>query len=106
MLSLEAAALAYLLSLTWLVCFIVMAIVSYGGEGKVNISGIDQVVPSGVEVTQKMQLIATSLEFALFGDLAVRSTWARRVEPDDEVEEKVFGVLNADSRNVYVSESV
>ncbi|KIK67935.1 hypothetical protein GYMLUDRAFT_36743 [Collybiopsis luxurians FD-317 M1] len=88
MISVEAAALECLLSLTWLVCFVVMAIISYGSQGKVDVFGINEVFPADVDGTQRMQLIATSLEFALLGDLAIRTTWSRNVSLEDE--EKLF----------------
>ncbi|KAE9410134.1 hypothetical protein BT96DRAFT_469638 [Gymnopus androsaceus JB14] len=68
MVSAEAAAFAYLLSLTWLVCLIMMVLVAW---------------------SSRVQLMGTSLEFGLLGDLAIRSTWARRAEWDDEKNETI-----------------
>ncbi|KAJ4478326.1 hypothetical protein J3R30DRAFT_3480509 [Lentinula aciculospora] len=88
MFSVEAVVFAYLLSLSWLACFVVMVYVAWKSEGKAtHIAGMDEAFLTAIDnATQRLQLMCTSLEFGMLGDLAIRSTWARRSGFDDCVE--------------------
>ncbi|KAJ3854520.1 hypothetical protein EV368DRAFT_36559 [Lentinula lateritia] len=85
MLSVEAVVFAYLLSLSWLACFVVMVYVAWKSQGKSpQLLGMDEAFLTAIDnATQRLQLMCTSLEFGLLGDLAVRSTWARRSKFED-----------------------
>ncbi|KAJ4497776.1 hypothetical protein C8R41DRAFT_186381 [Lentinula lateritia] len=85
MLSVEAVVFAYLLSLSWLACFVVMVYVAWKSQGRSSqLLGMDEAFLTAIDnATQRLQLMCTSLEFGLLGDLAVRSTWARRSEFED-----------------------
>ncbi|KAJ3865388.1 hypothetical protein EV359DRAFT_80561 [Lentinula novae-zelandiae] len=85
MLSVEAVVFAYLLSLSWLACFVVMVYVAWKSQGRSSqLFGMDEAFLTVIDnATQRLQLMCTSLEFGLLGDLAVRSTWARRSEFED-----------------------
>lgn len=89
MVSAEAAAFAYLLSLTWLVCLIMMVLVAWSSVRNAQLFGMNMVFSDDLDITQRVQLMGTSLEFGLLGDLAIRSTWARRAEWDDEKNETI-----------------
>ncbi|KAJ3756451.1 hypothetical protein EV360DRAFT_11989, partial [Lentinula raphanica] len=80
MVSVEAAVFAYLLSFTWLACFVVMVYVAWKDQMKaIKIAGMNEAFVTAIDnATQRLQLMCTSLEFGLLGDLAVRTTWARR----------------------------
>jgi len=91
MISIEAAVLACLLSLGWLACFIVMVLISKGSLGTVDPFGLNETISTyAVSITQRLQFIGTPLEFGLLGDIAIRSTWARRAAFYDDWEEKVY----------------
>ncbi|KAJ3813914.1 hypothetical protein F5876DRAFT_34138 [Lentinula aff. lateritia] len=85
MLSVEAVVFAYLLSLSWLACFVVMVYVAWKSQGKLpQLLGMDEAFLTAIDnATQRLQLMCTSLEFGLLGDLAVRSTWTRRSKFED-----------------------
>ncbi|KAJ3921853.1 hypothetical protein F5877DRAFT_64573 [Lentinula edodes] len=85
MLSVEAVVFAYLLSLSWLACFVVMVYVAWKSQGRSpQLFGMDEAFLTAIDnATQRLQFMCTSLEFGLLGDLAVRSTWARRSEFED-----------------------
>lgn len=87
MASVEATAFAYVLSLTWLVCLVLMLLVAWSSETNVQLFGMDMVFSSNLNATQRLQLMATSLEFGLVGDLAIRSTSARQAVYDNEKSE-------------------
>ncbi|KAJ3788698.1 hypothetical protein GGU10DRAFT_95029 [Lentinula aff. detonsa] len=88
MISVEAVVFAYLLSLTWLACFVVMVYVAWKSQMKtIRIVGMNETFLTAIDnATQRLQLMCTSLEFGLLGDLAVRSTWARRYGFEDYAE--------------------
>lgn len=89
MASVEATAFAYLLSLTWLVCLVLMLLVAWSSETNVQLFGMNMVFSSDLDVTQRLQLMATSFEFGLVGDLAIRSTSARQTVCDNEKNERM-----------------
>lgn len=78
MISVPAIAAAYVLSLAWLVAFIVMVLIAYGHEAEIELFWIHANFPDGEITTQRLQLLFTSLEFSILGDFAIRSTILRR----------------------------
>ncbi len=77
--SVYAMVYAGLLCTGWIFAFVIMTLVAWDQpQGTVVVWDIDIRFPEYVVYTQRLQFLLTSLQFALFGDLTIRSVVLRR----------------------------
>ncbi|KAK0191173.1 hypothetical protein F5146DRAFT_587374 [Armillaria mellea] len=77
--SVYAVVCAGILCTGWILAFVIMTLVAWDGpQGTVHVWDIHVRFPDYVVYTQRLQFLLTSLQFTLFGDLAIRGAILRR----------------------------
>ncbi|KAK0231007.1 hypothetical protein IW262DRAFT_449297 [Armillaria fumosa] len=77
--SVYAVIYAGILCTAWILAFVIMTLVAWDRpHGTINVWDINVQFPEYVVYTQRLQFLLTSLQFALFGDLAIRGVVLRR----------------------------